>query len=448
MNIILMTEKQKVTGERMGNIITYVKEYGKYSFSQKPLNEVDSLVLCQMVYMNYAPFVPGIDKRSAPVSIQTIFEHPDRERILDDYWYRQENMELFTAAARSVRFGSLKMNYYVNVINTESETQFSAMTYVLEDKMAYIAFRGTDATLVGWKEDLNLAFSKPLHGQQLAVEYMERVASYIGGDFYMGGHSKGGNLAVYAAMNCSEQTEDALLRVYNHDGPGFRPEIRQMGNYDKVAARIHKFVPRSSVVGMILEDHEDYEVIESRGIGAFQHNGYSWKIKEDHFIRVESRTASKIFRDRTMNAWILSLTEEEAHAFVDTFYDVVTASQASSIFDFGADWKKCLLGMIEAAKEVDGETRKVIQKILKSLFELTNERAAAELAERAAEKAAELTGHAEEITERAAEMAEKMSGISEKRKKRMKRQGLPHKTAWKKGNRRKSQNRQLQKQAE
>lgn len=395
----------------MGNIIQYIKEYGKYSFLEMPLNEVDSLVLSQMVYMNYAPFVPGMQERNAPVSIQSIYEHPDKEKILDDYWFRESNMELFTQAATSARFGTLKMNYYVNVINLESETQFSAMTFVLEDKNVYIAFRGTDATLVGWKEDLNLAFSKPLRSQQLAVEYMEKVAAYIGGDFYMGGHSKGGNLAVYAAMNCSDITRNSLLQVYNHDGPGFRPEIRQMGKYGEVAERIHKFVPRSSVVGMILEDHEDYEIIESRSIGAFQHNVYSWKIKEDHFVRVESRTASNLFRDRTLNEWILSLTEEEAHSFIDTFYGVVTASQASSIFEFGTDWKKCLTGMIEAAKEVDEETRKVIQKILKSLFEIMSERAAVELTERAAglteraaEKAAMIT---EKATEKAAEITEK-----------------------------------------
>lgn len=397
----------------MGNIIDYIKEYGKYSFLELPLNEVDSLVLSQMVYMNYEPFVPGMKERNRPVSIQSIYEHPDRERILDDYWYRESNMQLFCTAAQSVRFGTLKMNYYVNVINPESETQFSAMTFVLEDKNVYIAFRGTDATLVGWKEDLNLAFSKPLRSQQLAVEYMERVAAYIGGNFYMGGHSKGGNLAVYAAMNCSDITRNSLLQVYNHDGPGFRPEIRQSGKYEEVAERIHKFVPRSSVVGMILEDHEDYELIESRSIGAFQHNVYSWKIKEDHFVRVESRTASNLFRDRTLNEWILSLTEEEAHSFIDTFYNVVTASSANSIFEFGTDWKKCITGMVEAAKEVDEDTRKVIQKILKSLFEIMSERAAAELTE----MAAEITEKAAGITEKAAGLAEKAAEITEKREK-------------------------------
>lgn len=393
----------------MGNIIDYVKEYGKYSFLELPLNEVDSLVLSQMIYMNYAPFVPGMQERNSPVSIQSIYNHPDKERILDDYWYRESNMELFTAAAQSPRFGTLKMNYYVNVINLESETQFSAMTFVLEDKNVYIAFRGTDATLVGWKEDLNLAFSKPLRSQQLAVEYMERVAAYIGGNFYMGGHSKGGNLAVYAAMNCSETARNSLLQVYNHDGPGFRPEIRQMGKYEEVADRIHKFVPRSSVVGMILEDHEEYEIIDSKSIGAFQHNVYSWKIEDDHFVRVDNMKSAKMLRDAALNEWILSLTEEEAHSFIDTFYQVITASQVNSFFEFSADWKKCLTAMVEAAKEVDEETRKVIHKLLRSLIEITGERAAAELAERAAE-----------ITEKSEKYKRKLIIANKKRKSKKK----------------------------
>ncbi len=394
----------------MSNVIDYIKEYGKYSFTEMPLNEVDSLVLSQLVYMNYAAYVPGMQERNSPVSIRSIYEHPEWEKILDDYWFRDSNKELFTVAAESTRFGTLKLNYYVNVINLESETQFSAMTYVLEDRNVYIAFRGTDATLVGWKEDLNMAFSKPLRSQQLAVEYMEKVAAYIGGDFYMGGHSKGGNLAVYAAMNCSDITRNSLREVFNHDGPGFRPEIRETGKYERVAERIHKFVPRSSVVGMILEDHEDYEIIESRSIGAFQHNVFSWKIKEDKFVRVDGRSGTKMLRDAALNEWILSMTEEEAHSFIDTFYNVVCASQASSIFEFGTDWKKCLTGMIDAAKEVDEETKKAIQKILRSLIDITGEKAAAELAERAAE----LAGKATELGEKATGLLEKNKGLSEK----------------------------------
>ncbi len=369
----------------MENIIDYVKEWGKYSLNEKPFNEVDSLVLCQMVYFNYKEFVPGFEESNVPVCIQSIYVHPDRDRILDDYWYRENNKELFASAAQSRRFGNLKMNYYVNIINEETQTQFSAMTYILEDKNAYIAYRGTDATIVGWKEDLNLAFSKPLHSQQLAVEYMDRVAGYIGGSFYAGGHSKGGNLAVYAAMNCKPETRDSLLKVFNNDGPGFRPEIRQLGHYEAIAGRIMKFIPRSSLVGTILEDQDDYELIESKGVGMLQHNAYSWKIEEGAFLRSKSMKSGKILRDAALNEWILSLSESEIHSFVDTLYDVVAASEASNVFEFGADWKKCTQSVFEAAKELDETTRKSIAKIIRSLFEITRELATAELQEKGRE---------------------------------------------------------------
>lgn len=353
----------------MGNIIDYVRECGKITFKERPLGEVDSLVLCQLAYLNYGPFVEGMDGEKCSVSIQDIYLHSDRDRILDDYWYRENNKELFTAAARSARFGSLKVNYYVNVINVEDETQFCAMTYLLDDGTCYIAYRGTDATIVGWKEDLNLAFSKPLNSQYLSVEYMNRVSGYVKGDFYAGGHSKGGNLAVYAAMNCNEDVRKRLLHVYNNDGPGFRPEIRKLGNYEAVAERISKFIPRSSVVGMILEDHSDYEVVESRGVGLLQHNSYSWKIEGGAFVRAKNMRSGKLLMDRAMNEWILSLSQEETHAFVDTLYEVVSASEASNVFEFGADFKKSMQNIFGAMRNVDEDTKKAIQKIIHSLFE-------------------------------------------------------------------------------
>ena len=192
------------------------------------------------------------------------------------------------------------MNYYVNIINEEEQTQFCAMTYVLEDKNIYLAYRGTDATIVGWKEDLNLAFSRPLNSQKLATEYMNQVAGYIAGEFYAGGHSKGGNLAVYAAMNCKEETREKLLRVFNHDGPGFRPEIRQQGHYEEIKDRIVKFIPRSSLVGTILEDQRDFEILESYGVGMLQHNAYSWKVEGNAFVRAQNMSQGKLRRDAAL----------------------------------------------------------------------------------------------------------------------------------------------------
>lgn len=377
----------------MANIIDYVHEFGGFDFSQKPFNEADSLVLCQFVYLNFENFVPDWKMNHQPVSIQTIYQDTDREKILENYWYRENNIELFEAMTRSVRYGNLQMNYYVNIVNEEDEIQFSAMTYILGDKSIYIAYRGTDANIVGWKEDCNLAFSKPIHSQYLSVEYMNRVAECVEGGFYVGGHSKGGNLAVYAAMNCSDDIRERLLHIYNHDGPGFRPEIRQQGNYEAVRGRISKYIPKSSIVGMILEDHADYEVVESKGVGLFQHNAYSWKIKEGGFVRAKNMTEGRIVRDAAVNEWILSLTEEEAHTFVDTLYEVVCASEAKNVFQFGNDWRKSIQNVLEATKEMDDATRKMIQNILRSLFEIMGERTASELLEKSREFRDEVKNH-------------------------------------------------------
>ncbi len=354
----------------MENIISYIRDWGKYALSERPFNEVDSLVLCQLVYLNYGKFVPGPKEKKEAVGIRSIYAHSERDIILDDYWYRQNNRELFAALAESVRFGGLKMNGYVNVINEEEETQFSAMTYFLEDGSVYIAYRGTDATLVGWKEDLNLAFSKPLPSQYLAAEYLDGAAERIEGKFYAGGHSKGGNLAVYAAMSCKDETRERLIKVFNNDGPGFRPEIREQGNFAAVEDKVIKFIPRSSLVGMILENHGKYEIVESRGIGTFQHNIYSWKIKDGAIIRAKNMTSAKIKRDAALNEWILSLSEEEIHLFIDTLYEVLSASEASDVFEFGADLKKSLQNVATAAREVDENTRKTLQKMIRSLFEM------------------------------------------------------------------------------
>ncbi len=358
----------------MENIIDYVKNWGKYSFQEKPFGEADSLVLCQLVYFNYEEFVPGLEENKGPVSLRGIFACQGWEKILDDYWYRENNKELFTAVARSDRFASLKMNYYENIIDQEEETQFSAMAYFWDNGFGqegiYLAYRGTDATIVGWKEDLNLAFSKPLQGQCLAVAYMDRVSGRIGQDFFAGGHSKGGNQAVYAAMNCREDTRERIRKIFNNDGPGFRPEIREAGNFQAIQGRVAKFIPRSSLVGMILEDNSEYEIVESWGMGLFQHNTYSWKIEEGSLVRAKNMAEAKVRRDAALNEWILSLSEEEIHVFIDTLYEVVSASEASNVFEFGADWKKCLQNIIQAAKGLDDTTRKAIHKITHSLFEI------------------------------------------------------------------------------
>ncbi len=364
----------------MGTILDYIREYGDYTFSEKPLNEVDSLVLCQFAYLKFDGIVPGAGEHGDAVSMSFLENHQDKDRLFADERYRENNTALFRGMLDSARFSTLRMNYYVNMIETDKETQFSAVTFFLEDGTIYAAYRGTDETIVGWKEDFNLAFSKPVTGQLRSVEYLNEVASEFEKPFFMGGHSKGGNFATYAAMNCKEEIRNRIVKIYNHDGPGFRPEIRKQGNYDEIAGKVVKIIPHSSLVGMLLESHAaGYMVVESRSFGLLQHDPYSWLVREDEFVRVKDIYKGRRFMDETLNEWILSLNEEQIHSFVDTLYEVVSASKAVTLIDFTADWKKSMMAVAAAFKGLDEETASMLKRIIASLFELAGERAREEI---------------------------------------------------------------------
>ena len=174
----------------MGTVIKYLENYGKYTFQEMPMTEVDSLALCQLSYLKFDGMVPDIQEDKPPVTLESLKEHPDFEKLFGDIRYEKENRALLTGMLQGKRFRDMKLNYYVNVIEEQWETQFSAVTFFLDDGTAYVAFRGTDETIVGWKEDFNMAFLSPVPGQAFGVRYLKDVASRFRGELYVGGHSK------------------------------------------------------------------------------------------------------------------------------------------------------------------------------------------------------------------------------------------------------------------
>lgn len=356
----------------MGTVLDYLKEYGDYTLEEKPFSEVDSLILSQFSYLKFDGMAPGPKDGRAAVSLEELTEHEKYDSMYADERYRKDNTALFLGMYRSRRFRDTRIYNYVNQIDLDNEMQFSAVTILLPNGICYVAFRGTDETIVGWKEDLNLAFSGPVPGQRMSVEYLECAAGTIEGDFYMGGHSKGGNLAVYAAMNCAKEVRDRILMIYDHDGPGFRPEVRKQGDYEGIVGRIRKTVPRSSLVGMLLYSDGEYEVVESKTIGLAQHNPYTWLVRDDTFQIVNEIHSGRKFMDEALNQWILSLSQEEMHIFVDTFYQVVLASETDNLIDFTANWAKSLHKIGTALKEIDPQTGKAIIQIMRALFEIVS----------------------------------------------------------------------------
>ncbi len=357
----------------------YLREYGDVSFMERPMNEVDSLVLCQFAYLKFDGMVPGVRENRSSVTLCELAEHPRVEELFADERFAKDNRQLFEGMLGGRRFRNMKLNCYINVVEKEWETQFSAITCILEDGTIYVAFRGTDETIVGWKEDFNMAFLSPVPGQAMSVKYLNMVTGRFYSRFYVGGHSKGGNLAVYSAMNCTPHVQERILKIYSMDGPGFRPEVLEECGYDRIADRVVKLLPHSSMIGMIFEWDNSYRVVESASFGLAQHNPYNWKVKNGEFVMADDIYDKTRLADKTINEWILSLEEQKIKIFVDTLYQVISASQADDLIAITADWKRSMNGVVSALKEVDEETAKVLREIIKALFDMTRARMKEEL---------------------------------------------------------------------
>ncbi|MCR4788790.1 MAG: DUF2974 domain-containing protein [Lachnospiraceae bacterium] len=353
----------------MNNIISYITEFGDRSLEEMPFNEVDSLVLCQLAYLDFSEYVGGIEERNTPVPVTDIGNDGDWEKILKGYWYRSDNKKLFLGFISSERFKDTRLNYYVNITSEDEDLQFSAVTFILPDKSVYIAYRGTDATLVGWKEDLKLAYSEPVRAQELSVDYLDRVSSYFTGQFRIGGHSKGGNLAVYAAMFGRSDCRKRITDIYDHDGPGFRPEIVKEGHYASIKNKIHKYIPRSSIVGILLETGSDYHVVECWSVGTFQHNTYRWKSKNGAFV-YSKMTDKQLMNNEAINEWILSLSTTEVDVFIDMAYELLTANKAKNVFDLAGDPFGNAYSAFSRYREMDQKSKDMVVTIGKRLKEI------------------------------------------------------------------------------
>ncbi len=350
----------------MKNIVDYVEETLE-PLAQRPFGPVDSLVLSQFSYIHLEEFVQGPAGVSTPVSLKELL----RAECFDSLFYRvrapQENRRLLFALAASPRFRDIGAVCAVNDLNPDLQKQFSAVTFLLGDDTVYLAFRGTDATLVGWKEDFNMAFLSPVPSQEAAVSYVETVARRTVGRLRLGGHSKGGNLAVYAAMMCSGAVQERIDAVYSHDGPGFQENILQSSAFAAIQGRVQKTLPKSSLIGMLLEHQENYTVVESSRIGIMQHDPFSWVVSEGEFQNAGHLSGGARYRSRALNDWLAALDRSQRERFVDTLFAVLEAGGVESFAEPGSSWQKRMPAMLAAARQIDPETRRYVLQTVRAL---------------------------------------------------------------------------------
>ncbi len=350
----------------MRNIIDYVLDE-LAPFSEKPFSPVDSLVLSQLSYVDLKDLVPEKCSRRKAVKLSDLLKAEHFQDMFEHVLEPESNRKLLFALAASPRFRDLGVVGYTNAWDDKTEKQFAAVTFLLDKKSAYIAFRGTDNSLVGWKEDFNMAFQSPVPSQQDALGYLQTVARKCSGQLMVGGHSKGGNLAIYSAALCGRAIQDRISRVYSHDGPGFKKNAVDASKLDRIADRIDKTLPQSSIIGMLLENQERYTIVKSSRIGLLQHDPFSWIVEDDHFIQLDQLSAQAQLTDRTLHDWLASISDGQREKFVDTLFSIFEAAQHKDLIELGSDWQNALPAMIESARAIDSTTRKFLMQTLKGL---------------------------------------------------------------------------------
>lgn len=315
----------------MTNMFDYLTWRGDLTFTQDAVNSVDALIFSTLSYIRYAGDLET--NPAAEVTLKAAAEELLSQENLENRYRSKTDLELLRAAADTLRFGNTRLCMYRDRLIPEQETQFAAMTFLLDDGTMFLAFRGTDYTLVGWKEDFNMSFRQVVPAQLLAEQYVREAGAEYFLPMRLGGHSKGGNLAVFAAARSSPMLQKRILEVYNHDGPGFTSYLMGDPGYLAMVPRIKTFVPQSSVIGMLLEHEEPYSVIRSTSHGVMQHDPYTWEVVGRSFIPVPEITQSSVFLDATIKTWYANMTDQERNNIVDVMYQILSTDGVEKAVD-------------------------------------------------------------------------------------------------------------------
>ncbi|WP_241677150.1 DUF2974 domain-containing protein [Bifidobacterium jacchi] len=358
-----------------GNVIDDIRS-DLDRFDARPFGQTDSLALSQLAYARMPDNVPRLDGSGdahalATVPLRDLLRAECYDDMFGSIWSPSLNVDLLRAMCESPRWRDLRVGGYVSEFDPSQTKQFSACVFDVGDGSLYVAFRGTDATIVGWKEDFMMAFRRPISSQVAAADYLIRIASLWHGPIRVGGHSKGGNLAVYAAASVDESIRERIVWAYSHDGPGFDEEFLASAGYLDIAAKVDKSVPSSSIIGMLFEPRErmadGYTVVDSDGVGIMQHFALNWHVEHGRFAASEGLSASARYAARTLNEWMARYDDDRRRVFIENLFRVIESAGCDTFGALTSHWTQSLPAMLAAARDIDADDRKVMTTVIAGL---------------------------------------------------------------------------------
>ena len=351
----------------MGNIMDYISWRGDLSFEQSQFNEVDNLILACFSYVNLDG-ISAVTKQKG-IGLKKLTKefmklHTMKELETDKSFIRLAPF-MMMEMAKSVRFGKCVVRNYVNDIVTEAEQQFAAMEIVLEDGTSYVSFRGTDDTIIGWKEDFNLS-TGVVPAQKRAIEYLQKISEHTDGMLRVGGHSKGGNLAIYGSVMC-KSAHEKILEIYSNDGPGFSREFQELPEMKEMMPKIIRIIPEYSIIGTLLEHEKEPVIVASSSKGLLQHDGFSWEVQGPALVRRDSLNKTALRFIEILHKWIDGMDTEQKRLLIEDLFATLQASGYENLSEVQSGGLKSLAAMVKRVEKFAPESRGMMQELLTAI---------------------------------------------------------------------------------
>lgn len=347
----------------------YLNWRGDLTFDMDPFNEVDNLILSQLAYVDFDEIVS--DQREDKIGIGEVsriyWEMHTEEEIRNRHSFVKLSPFLLRPVAQSRRFREMKLSGYVNYVSNSEQAQMSAIQYELEDGTVYVAFRGTDETLAGWREDFNLSFMSRTEGQRLAMEYLKSNFHDTDLRLRVGGHSKGGNFAVFATAFAGPEVDRQIEKVFTNDGPGYCEEVTETPEYKKVLSKTVSIIPGNSIIGLLLDSDLEPIVVKSSANGIMQHDAMTWQVMANRFIRTE-RTDDSLFVEKMMTDWLGKVDVESRRIIVDQIFNVLQSTGAHTMKDVRSSSFKDVKEAIQMARSLPKEEHKEVTQAIIQLI--------------------------------------------------------------------------------
>lgn len=350
----------------MSNIIDYAQGLNAYSFDKVFFKDLDVLALTEVAYLPFEQIIT-----EGKITLEKLAQHyttlnGEKGEILSVI--TTPRIDLLRILGRSARYGTIEAFDFINKIDSNIERQFSAITYRLEDEKYLVVFRGTDENLIGWKEDFHMTFMHEVPAQQSAYQYLEKRMTEYPGEYIVSGHSKGGNLAIYACSKLDEEKQNSVTGIYAFDAPGLHESLLESEGFLRIKDRIASYIPQDSMVSVLLEPPVNAKVVKSNAILLLQHDTFSWEVGQIDFVQIENQSQLSIHADKVISSWLDTMSNNEKQEFSDVIFDVFLESGINKFADITVDTPKKIINIVNNMTRLTSEQKKMTIQVFFKLF--------------------------------------------------------------------------------